>query len=266
MAAFVAAPAPGGRAGARRPAAAAVARSVRQVGVAAAVTRRAPMGMVAGTPVAEGNASVPEVKLVSSDEDGDTSMSVVQSMDDVEAIISMAADLQMGDLRLVHEGVVLEVTFPGGAGFDADGNLQVPPPPVAVPVPAAAVAAAPAVSYIDAAPAAEEEEEEEPETTPPPALEWESSDDGAADSGGVVDSDFTVSSNRVGFFYSGAKNKPPLVNVGDHVGFNQPVCIIEQLSAQYVYKSEVSGTVVAVCLEDGDSVEYGQKLMAIRPD
>lgn len=194
-------------------------------------------------------------------------MSVMQSMDDVEAIISMAAELQMGDLRLCHEGVVLEVTFPGGAGFDEDGNLQVPPLPAVAPAPAAvAVAAAPTASYIDAAPVAEEEEIEEPEATPPPMPEWESSDDGAADSGGVVDSDFTVSSNRVGFFYSGAKNKPPLVNVGDHVGFNQPVCIIEQLSAQYVYKSEVSGTVVAVCLEDGDSVEYGQKLMAIRPD
>lgn len=192
-------------------------------------------------------------------------MSVVQSMDDVEAIISMAADLQMGDIRLAHEGVVLEVTFPGGAGFDSDGNLQVPPPPVVAPVPTAAVAAAPAVSYVEAAPAADEEDDES-DATPPPTVEWESSDDGAADSGGVVDSDFTVSSNRVGFFYSGAKNKPPLVNVGDHVGFNQPVCIIEQLSAQYVYKSEVSGTVVAVCLEDGDSVEYGQKLMAIRPD
>lgn len=188
-------------------------------------------------------------------------MSVMQSMDDVESIISMAAELQMGDLRLSHEGVVLEVTFPGGCGFDADGNLQVPPPPAAAPLPAAAVAAAPATSYVDAVPVAEEEADE-PEEAPPSA----SSDDGFVDSVGAVDSDFTVSSNRVGFFYSGAKNKPPLVNVGDHVGFNQPVCIIEQLSAQYVYKSEVSGTVVAVFLEDGDAVEYGQKLMAIRPD
>lgn len=197
----------------------------------------------------------------------DTSLSVVQSMDDVEAIISMAAELQMGDLRLSHEGVTLEVTFPGGVGFDTEGNLQVPPPPVVAAAPAA-VAAAPAVTYVEApAAAAEEEEADEPEAAAASTPKWEaSSDDGAADGGGVVDSDFTVSSNRVGFFYSGAKNKPPLVNVGDHVGFNQPVCIIEQLSAQYVYKSEVSGTVVAVCLEDGDAVEYGQKLMAIRPD
>lgn len=193
-------------------------------------------------------------------------MSVVQSMDDVEAIISMAAELQMGDLRLSHEGVTLEVTFPGGAGFDAEGNLQVPPPPVVAAAPAA-VAATPAATYVDAPPSAEEGEADEPEAAAAPTPKWESSsDDGATDGGGVVDSDFLVSSNRVGFFYSGAKNKPPLVNVGDHVGFNQPVCIIEQLSAQYVYKSEVSGTVVAVCLEDGDAVEYGQKLMAIRPD
>lgn len=205
------------------------------------------------------------VNLVSSDEDGDTSLSVVQSMEDVETIIAMAAELQLGDVRLSHEGVTLEVTFPGGAGFDADGNLLEPPAPVeAAPAPAAR-AAAPVAPLFDTAPPAEEEHEEaEAASLAPP--EWETSDDGGSDSGGVVESDFTVSSNRVGFFFSGAKNKPPLVNVGDHVGFNQPVCIIEQLSAQYVYKSEVSGTVVAVCLEDGDAVEYGQKLMAIRPD
>lgn len=205
------------------------------------------------------------VNLVSSDEDGDTSLSVVQSMEDVETIIAMAAELQLGDVRLSHEGVTLEVTFPGGAGFDADGNLLEPPAPVEAAAAPAARAAAPVAPLFDTAPPAEEEHEEaEAASLAPP--EWETSDDGGSDSGGVVESDFTVSSNRVGFFFSGAKNKPPLVNVGDHVGFNQPVCIIEQLSAQYVYKSEVSGTVVAVCLEDGDAVEYGQKLMAIRPD
>ncbi|GAB0491985.1 hypothetical protein MMPV_003243 [Pyropia vietnamensis] len=260
MAAFVAA-ASGGRLGARRPAAAAVARSVRQVRVASGGTRRAPMGMVAETPVADGDASAPEVKLVASDEGGDTSMSVVQSMDDVESIISLAAELQMGDLRLSHEGMVLEVTFPGGSGFDADGNLLAPPPPAAAPEPATVVPTAPTTLHVDPVPVVEEEADV-PEETPPS----ESSDDSMLDSSGAVDSDFTVSSNRVGIFFSGAKNKPPLVNVGDHVSFNQPVCIIEQLSAQYVYKSEVSGTVVAVYLEDGDAVEYGQQLMAIRPD
>jgi len=206
------------------------------------------------------------VKLMASEEDGDTTQSVVQSMDDVEAIISMAAELQLGDVRLTHEGVTLEVTFPGGAGFDADGNLQVPPAPVVAAAPAVVAAAAVPEALMEA-PATDEQEEDDGESEEPAPPSWEtSSDDGASDGGGVVESDFTVSSNRVGFFFSGAKNKPPLVNVGDHVGFNQPVCIIEQLSAQYVYKSEVSGTVVAVCLEDGDPVEYGQKLMAIRPD
>eukprot|EP00168_Porphyra_purpurea_P008332 TRINITY_DN2052_c0_g1_i1.p1 TRINITY_DN2052_c0_g1~~TRINITY_DN2052_c0_g1_i1.p1 ORF type:complete len:308 (-),score=100.15 TRINITY_DN2052_c0_g1_i1:1763-2557(-) len=264
MAAFVAA-AGGGRLGARRAPVGAVV-STRPAGVAGAASRRLPVAMVAETAaVAEGNSSAPEVKLTSSGEDGDASKSVVQSMEDVEAIISMAAELQLGDVRLSHEGITLEVTFPGGAGFDADGNLQVPPAPVMAAAPAA-MAAAPAPALMEAAPA-DEVEEDDGEVDEAPLPSWEtSSDDGASDGGGVVESDFTVSSNRVGFFYSGAKNKPPLVNVGDHVGFNQPVCIIEQLSAQYVYKSEVSGTVVAVCLEDGDPVEYGQKLMAIRPD
>ncbi|CAN8072230.1 unnamed protein product [Agarophyton chilense] len=82
----------------------------------------------------------------------------------------------------------------------------------------------------------------------------------------VYDSDFVVFSNRVGFFFLGAKNKPPLVNVGDRVDFNQAVCIIEQLGQQYVYRSEASGTVLKMFVEDGDAVEYGQQIMVIRPD
>ena len=79
-------------------------------------------------------------------------------------------------------------------------------------------------------------------------------------------SDFVVTSNRVGYFYSGVKNKPPLVNVGDKIEFNKPVCVIEQLGQQYVYKSEVSGMVVNVFVEDGDPVQYDQKIMVIRPE
>ncbi|KAF6001994.1 hypothetical protein F1559_002879 [Cyanidiococcus yangmingshanensis] len=82
----------------------------------------------------------------------------------------------------------------------------------------------------------------------------------------VLDTDFKVVSNRVGFFHAGPSSRPPFVKVGDRVEVKRPVCMIEQLGNYFVYNAEVSGTVIKVCVEDGAPVEYGQELVIIRPE
>ena len=73
-----------------------------------------------------------------------------------------------------------------------------------------------------------------------------------------------ITSPMVGAFYAapspGAK---PFVKVGDTVSAGQVVCIVEAMKLMNEIESEVSGKVVQICVEDGQSVEYGQVLMYI---
>ena len=54
-----------------------------------------------------------------------------------------------------------------------------------------------------------------------------------------------------------------LPNVGDTVSVGQVVCIVEAMKLMNEIESEVSGKVVQICVEDGQSVEYGQVLMYV---
>ena len=73
-----------------------------------------------------------------------------------------------------------------------------------------------------------------------------------------------ITSPMVGAFYAapspGAK---PFVKVGDTVSVGQVVCIVEAMKLMNEIESEVSGKIVEICVEDGQSVEYGQVLMYV---
>lgn len=204
------------------------------------------------------SAAVRESEVVVEKDEGGFEKSAIQTLEDVEEIVQLAAEFDLGDLRVEHEGVVVEVSRSGGRGFH-EGVLREKKEIGSVVSGGAEVVQE--VPDVMAMQEMEDEEEEEEEATELVAQETEVE----ASEGGGYESDFIVTSNRVGFFFSGAKNKPPLVMVGDKVEFNQPVCIIEQLGQQYVYLSEASGTVVEIFVEDGDAVEYGQQVMVIRP-
>lgn len=216
------------------------------------------VAVACGEPVTAAEAKVDGLDVVVSAE-ADISKSTIQTLDDVEEIIALADEFNLFDFRIQDNGVAVEISRAGGRGFE-DGKLIRQPVQAAAAVEGYEVAGE-SVVYEEAegegSDASEEVSMAEAEPEKPDAMN---------DPDTVYDSDFVVTSNRVGFFYSGAKNKPPLVNVGDHVDFNQPVCIIEQLGQQYVYLSEASGTVLKIFVEDGDAVEYDQQVMVIRPD
>jgi len=75
-----------------------------------------------------------------------------------------------------------------------------------------------------------------------------------------------VRSPMVGTFYrSPAPDADPYVEVGDEVGPDTVLCIIEAMKVMNELKAEVEGTVVAILVENGEPVEYGQPLFHIAP-
>ncbi len=73
-----------------------------------------------------------------------------------------------------------------------------------------------------------------------------------------------ITSPMVGAFYAApSPGSEPYVKVGDVVKVGQVVCIVEAMKLMNEIESEVSGKVVQICVEDGQSVEYGQVLMYV---
>ena len=73
-----------------------------------------------------------------------------------------------------------------------------------------------------------------------------------------------ITSPMVGTFYvSSSPDSPPFVKVGDQVGPDTIVCIVEAMKVFNEIPAECSGKIVAVLVENGAAVEYGQKLFRV---
>jgi oxaloacetate decarboxylase (Na+ extruding) subunit alpha len=76
---------------------------------------------------------------------------------------------------------------------------------------------------------------------------------------------FFIKSPIVGTFYrSPGPNSDPFVSTGDIVDKGSVVCIIEAMKLMNEIESDVAGEVVSILVENGQPVEYGEKLFAIR--
>jgi acetyl-CoA carboxylase biotin carboxyl carrier protein len=113
--------------------------------------------------------------------------------------------------------------------------------PVPVPIPAAANASAPQAAASAAA-------------APPAAAS-------------PVEEDLhVVKSPIVGTFYEApAPGSPPFVKPGDQVEAGQVLCIIEAMKLMNEIESDVTGELVKRLASNGQAVEYGQPLFALRP-
>jgi len=73
-----------------------------------------------------------------------------------------------------------------------------------------------------------------------------------------------IKSPIVGTFYrKPAPDKPPFVEVGDHVEKGQVVCIVEAMKMMNEIKSDFSGTIKSINVEDGTPVEFDQNLITV---
>ncbi|HEY7095329.1 MAG TPA: acetyl-CoA carboxylase biotin carboxyl carrier protein [Terriglobales bacterium] len=74
-----------------------------------------------------------------------------------------------------------------------------------------------------------------------------------------------VRSPIVGTFYeSPSPGSPPFIKIGDKVNVGQVLCIVEAMKLMNEIESDVAGEVVKKLVSNGQPIEYGQELFAIR--
>ena len=73
-----------------------------------------------------------------------------------------------------------------------------------------------------------------------------------------------ITSPIVGTFYrKPSPDKDPFIKVGDVVQEGDVLCIIEAMKMMNEIKSDFSGKIVSIDVEDGQPVEYGQNIITI---
>ena len=75
-----------------------------------------------------------------------------------------------------------------------------------------------------------------------------------------------VRSPMVGTFYAAPNpESPPFVKIGDRVGPETTVCIVEAMKVFNEIPAECSGRIVAILAQSGDPVEFNQPLFRVEP-
>jgi len=76
-----------------------------------------------------------------------------------------------------------------------------------------------------------------------------------------------IVSPMVGTFYQSPNpDSPAYVKVGDKVGNETIVCIVEAMKLFNEIEAEVQGEIVEVLVKDGELVEYGQPLFLVKAE
>jgi acetyl-CoA carboxylase biotin carboxyl carrier protein len=102
-----------------------------------------------------------------------------------------------------------------------------------------------------------------PTYAPPPAVSG-GEPASAASSAAAADNFATIDSPMVGTFYAKANpDAEDFVKVGDHVGPESVVCIVEAMKVFNEIQAEVSGKIVAVLVKNEESVDFGRPLFKV---
>ncbi len=83
----------------------------------------------------------------------------------------------------------------------------------------------------------------------------------------AVDDEGTVlvTSPFVGTFYrSPSPETASFVDVGSRISVGQTLCIVEAMKLMNEIESDVAGTIVEILVDNGVSVEFGQKLFKVK--
>jgi acetyl-CoA carboxylase biotin carboxyl carrier protein len=153
------------------------------------------------------------------------------NIDELKQILDLARDHELNELELEGEGYKIRIKKGGQVVVaHAPAALAAALPPSVASAPAAAI----------------------PVPGPAPAMD--------------VDAELAiVTSPIVGTFYRAPDpNAPPFVQPGDTVKKGQTLCIIEAMKMMNNIDSEYEGTVVKIFVENGQPVQFGERLFAIR--
>jgi acetyl-CoA carboxylase biotin carboxyl carrier protein len=158
------------------------------------------------------------------------------TLDEIKQLIEFIKGHDLSEFELEQDGV--KVRIKSGNHHHA---AAVPQMPAAMPMMPAAPMAAPSAS-----PAS-------------PASASSTTDD----AGGEL---AIVKSPIVGTFYRAAEpGATPFVSVGDTVRKGQVLCIIEAMKLMNEIDSEYDGEITNIYVENGQAVQYGERLFAIKP-
>ena len=159
-------------------------------------------------------------------------------LNQIKEILDLVREHELSEFEIEHEGLRLKIRKDAnGVPMVAAANAPFVP---VMPVPAAASGAAPA----PAAPTA------------------------AAPAGDLSDAEIelaVVKSPIVGTFYrSSEPGSPAFVDIGSSVKKGDVLCIIEAMKLMNEIDSEYDGEIVNIYVENGQAVQYGERLFAIR--
>jgi acetyl-CoA carboxylase biotin carboxyl carrier protein len=88
----------------------------------------------------------------------------------------------------------------------------------------------------------------------------------AVSSAPVASDLIAIKSPTVGTFYSRPSPDDPIfVKVGDVIAPDKVVCLIEAMKVFNEIPAEVSGTVIKILVNNGDTVDFGQQLFLVKP-
>jgi acetyl-CoA carboxylase biotin carboxyl carrier protein len=161
------------------------------------------------------------------------------TVDEIRELIALASETGVAELEVQRGDNRVRIRR---AGFAATQEIVVAPP--------SAVAPPPPPTYAP------------PTHTAPPAVEAakDKPEKPAADPNLVL-----VKSPIVGTFYeSPAPDAPVFVRVGERIQIGKVLCIIESMKLMNEIEAEVNGIVESKLVMNGQPVEYGEALFAIR--
>jgi acetyl-CoA carboxylase biotin carboxyl carrier protein len=107
-----------------------------------------------------------------------------------------------------------------------------------------------------------------PAMAPAAAPSAASASSGGGQKAAADDSNATfIRSPMVGTFYATANpDSPPFVKVGDQVGPDTTVCIVEAMKVFNELPAECSGRIAAILAKSGDAIEFNQPLFRVEPN
>jgi acetyl-CoA carboxylase biotin carboxyl carrier protein len=167
---------------------------------------------------------------------------MTMTLDQIKELIEFIKGHDLSEFELEQDGVKIRIKSSSNHHV-----VAVPHLPATMPIMAAAPIAAPPTPAQAAASAAEAK----------------AAADQAAEDGGEL---CIVKSPIVGTFYRAAEpGATPFVAVGDTVRKGQVLCIIEAMKLMNEIDSEYDGEVTSIYVENGQAVQYGERLIAIKP-
>ena len=162
-------------------------------------------------------------------------------LDQLKQILDLVREHELSEFEIEQGGLRLKIRK------DASGGMV--SVPLAVAPAASAAPAAPPAASPSAAPAA-------PVSSGPAAQADADEEDVEL---------AVVKSPIVGTFYRSAEpNSPSFVEIGTTVKKGQVLCIIEAMKLMNEIDSEHDGEIVNIYIENGQAVQYGERMFAIR--